>query len=93
MVPEGVRVPRLRFTRAEAEGEAIQRATEVVATLPSGKSVQCVGAFPDWTAAPSRSSKHPVAWVAIFTTPGDIMDGGELFVTVNLDTNTVGLRE
>ena len=89
-------MPRLRFTRAEAEAEAIRLATAFVASLPGAESEQCVGAVPDSMAAPSRSSKHPVAWIVIFKASqpsGVMMDGGELFIVVNLETNRVAIRD
>jgi hypothetical protein len=89
-------MPRLRFTRAEAEGEALRLATEFVAKLPGSESDRCVGIVPDAMTPQSNASKHPVVWVAIFKTPqphGEVMDGGELFVTVNLETNTVNIRD
>jgi hypothetical protein len=89
-------VPRLRFTRAEAEAEAIRLATEFVAGRPGVEPGQCVGAVPDSMAARSRCSKHPVAWVVVFKAaqpPGVVMDGGELFVRVNLETNAVASSE
>jgi hypothetical protein len=87
---------RLRFTREEAEAEAMRRASEFVSVLPGASTDQCVGAYPDTTAMRSRSSKHPVAWLVVFKTPlppGVVMDSGELFVTVNLETNVVAIRE
>jgi hypothetical protein len=44
----------------------------------------------------SRNSKHPVAWLVVFAfdpPEGSVMDGGELFVAVNLDSGTVVIRE
>jgi len=87
---------RLRFTRTEAEAEATRLASELVAVLPGASSVQCVGAYPDTTAPRSHSSKHPVNWSVVFKAPqppGVVMDGGELFVTVNLETKVVAIRE
>jgi hypothetical protein len=44
----------------------------------------------------SSVSKHPVAWIAVFghdLPDGTVMDGGELFVAVNLDSGAVAIRE
>ena len=82
----------LRFTRAEAEAEAIRLAEAFVVGLPGCASLQCVGALPDWTMPGSHASKHPVAWLVVFLSPGATMNGGELFVAVNLETNAVAIR-
>jgi hypothetical protein len=87
---------RLRFTRADAEAEATRLALEFVAGLPGCGSDRCVGAFPDTSAPRSRASKHPVAWLVVFKAPqlaGVVMDGGEMFVSVNLQTNAIAIRE
>lgn len=92
----GIHMTRLRFTRVEAEAEATRLASEFVARLPGCTTDRCVGAFPDKSAPPSPASKHPVAWLVLFkapTPPGAAMDGGELFVTVNLEAKTVAIRE
>jgi hypothetical protein len=89
-------VPRLRFTRAEAEEKAIRLATKFVAGLSGYESDRCAGAVPASSDMQSTSSKHPVVWVVMFRTPqplGIVMDGGELFVTVNLETNAVSIRD
>ncbi len=42
-----------------------------------------------------RASKHPVAWVVMYSPipPVDVVnDGGELLVTVDLESGEVGLR-
>ncbi len=42
-----------------------------------------------------EASKHPVAWVVIYAPvpPDDaVIEGGELFVAVDLESGTVGLR-
>mgnify|MGYP006969361497 CR=1 FL=1 len=87
---------RRRFTRAEAEAEATRFASEFVAGRRGCSSDHCVGAFPDATAPRGRASKHPLAWVVVFKAPqppGVVMDGGELFVAVNLETNTIAVLE
>ena len=87
---------RLRFTRADAEAEATRRATEFVAGLADSASYRCVRAYPDSSAAKSNSSKHPVAWIVVFVSvqpPGVVMDGGELFVVVNLEARVVAIRD
>jgi hypothetical protein len=87
---------RLRFSRAEAEAEATRLASEYVAGLAGTSTVRCIRAYPDATALRSHNSKHPVAWLVVFKAsqpPGVVVDGGELFVAVDLDTGAVAIRE
>lgn len=88
-------MPRLRFTRAGAEIEAIRLATAFVATMPGAGYARCIGAVADPFAPRSTSSKHPLVWSVrfVFHPPGVVMDGGELFVAVNLETRAVTTRE
>lgn len=87
---------RLRFTRTEAETQAKRLASDFVSGLPWASSYRCVHAHPDTTVPKSGASKHPVAWVVMFKSPdppGVVVDGGELFVTVNVETNAVAIAE
>ena len=89
-------MPRLRYTRAEAEAEATRRATALIARTPGLSSCRCIRALPDPFAPAGHASKHPVAWVVLFAAPlppGHVIDGGELFVNVNLETGVVTFRE
>jgi hypothetical protein len=88
-------LPRLRFTLADAEAEATRLATEFVTRLPHSASARHVRTVPDGTAPQSSSSKHPVAWCVMFVYhPLEVvMDGGELFVAVNLETKTAYIHE
>ncbi len=87
-------MPRLGFTRAEAEAEAVRLATEFVAGLPGAASARCIGASADRSRSRSATGKHPVAWSVgfVFHPPGVVMDGGELFVAVDLETKVVTTR-
>lgn len=90
------RVPRLRFTREEAEAEAIRLATEFVAGVPGAESYQCQKASPDKRQPKNLCSKHPIYWLVTFVPPpepGVVIDGGELFVSVDLETKTVAIPE
>jgi hypothetical protein len=85
---------RLRFTREQAQHEAARRASEFVSGLPNCAGFRLRGTHPDTTVSPSRNSKHPVAWLVVFAfDPPGVMDGGELFVAVNLESGGVGIRE
>jgi hypothetical protein len=88
-------LPGLRFTRRQAEAEAICLSTEFVSDLPDAASSRCIGAYADEMAPKSRSTKIPVVWVVgfVFHPPEVVMDGGELFVTVDLETKVVAIRE
>jgi hypothetical protein len=56
--------------------------------MPGTESARCIGAFADAFTQRSASSKHPVVWSVgfVFHPPDVVMDGGELFVAVNLET-------
>jgi hypothetical protein len=88
-------MPRLRFTREEAEAEATRLATEFVSGMAGAECARCLGAFPDRMMPKTSSSKHPVVWVVafVFHPPDVIVDGGEIFVTVNLQTKVAGQCE
>jgi hypothetical protein len=86
-------VARLRYTRAEAEAEATRRAEAFVAGRPDRDQLRHRGTFPDSTVPRSQSSKYPVVWVAVFAPippDGCIIDGGELFVAIDLESGSVG---
>jgi len=85
-------MPRLRFSREEAEAEARRLATEFVSCLPGVERLQCRSAMPDGLEPKSSASKHPVAWIVVFAPCQShevVMDGGELFVKVNIETKAV----
>jgi hypothetical protein len=85
---------RLRFTIAEAEREATRLATEFVAGLPDTEAARCIGTVPDPFAQKSARTKHPTVWIVtfVFHTPDVVVDGGELSVTVDLETRAVEIR-
>jgi hypothetical protein len=85
---------RLRFTREQARAEASRRAAEFVSARPTFAGARLRGAYPDTTVPRSHSCKHPVAWVAVFAFDppgGTVMDGGELFVSVDLESGAVAV--
>lgn len=87
---------RLRYSRAEAEAEATRRAERFVADRPDREVLRHCGTYPDWVVPPSPASKHPVAWVAVFAPippDGGVIDGGELFVVVDLESGSVAVRD
>lgn len=86
---------RLRYSLAEAQAEATRRAEAFVAERPDREQLRHRGTFPDTIVPPSHSSKHPVAWVVVFVPippAGDIIDGAELFVDVDLESGAVAVR-
>jgi hypothetical protein len=88
-------VVRLRLSWVEAQAEATRRAEEFVAGRPELCGLRHHGTRPDTLAVPSHASKHPVAWVAVFTPvlpAGGVMDGGEVFVAVDLESGSVAVR-
>ena len=86
---------RLRYSRAQAEAEATRRAKEYVASRPNADQLRHRGTYPDSLVRSSHGSKHPVAGVAVFAPippDGCVMDGGELFVAVDLESGAVGIQ-
>jgi hypothetical protein len=93
---EDSQVARVRYSLAEAEAEATRRAKVLVANRTDRDQLRHCGTFPDTLVPPSRASKHPVAWVAVFAwvpLNGEITDGGELSVAVDLESGSVGIRD
>jgi len=87
---------RLRFTRQQAQNEAARRASEFVSGLPGYTDFRLQGTHPDTTVPKSHNSKHPVAWLVVFRfdqRAGGVIDGGELFVAVDLESGAVAIRE
>lgn len=86
---------RIRLTRKDAAVEASRLAMEFVASLPEHSSARLVRVYPDGFVAKSPSSKHPLAWVAVFQPrhpPEEVVDGGELVVAVDLEGKTASVR-
>lgn len=81
-------VARLRYSRAEAQAEATRRAEAFVAARPDRDQWRHRGTVPN-TLVPSRTSKHSVAWVAVFASQEGRVEGGELFVAVDLASGSV----
>lgn len=56
--------------------------------------MRCLGAIPAATPQ-GASSKHPTVWSVcfVFSPPEIVMDGGELFVLVDLETEVVMERD
>jgi len=79
----------------EARDEATRRGVAFVAARPDRDNWLLRGAGSNTTVLPSRASKHPFAWVVVFAPvppEGGLIDGGELFVAVDLELGTVGIR-
>jgi hypothetical protein len=87
---------RLRFTRAEAKGEATRLATEFVQSQRNFPPHRWVSTSPSSKAsAGAGTSKHPVVWNVMFVPvmpAGTVMDGGELVVAVDLSTRLVAVE-
>lgn len=88
-------MPRLRCSREEAKLEAIRIAEEFVARRPDAHNHRILGAHPDDDAHQVGSGKTPAVWIVTFQwhIPGCTMDGGELFVRVNVQKRHAELRE
>jgi hypothetical protein len=84
---------RVRFSRAEAE--ATRRAAQFVVARAGREEWRNVCTVPDDLAPKQDSSKNPVVWVAIYAPvppEGSVIDGGELFVVVDLELDTVAVK-
>ncbi len=85
---------RLRYSLAQAEEEAIRLAEAFVALRPDRDLwiLHHRRAFPKGS---SPASKHPMTWSVMFSPnpqDGSVIDGGEMFVIVNLVTKSVELE-
>lgn len=83
---------RLKFSRPEAEAEATRLAQKIIAARSDCFTWRHLGTHPDTNALPSRGSKHPIHWIVTFAPiprGGEIIDGGELIMTVNLETGLI----
>ena len=85
---------RVRYSRAEAEAEVMRRAEALMASRPDRDQFSLRGAIPDGLSPLSRASKHPVVWSVVYAPilDGATMDGGELFVIVDLELSTIHVR-
>lgn len=87
---------RLRFTLEEAQSLAELLADNLITRQSWGSSVQRIGATPASSARQGKSSKHPTAWTVIYqmkVPQGSIIDGGEVFVEVDLESKSAILRD
>lgn len=85
---------RIRYSLAEASAEAARLATEFVAGRSDAAEWKIRFISPNTLVPPSQASKHPVAWVVTFAPlppEGSVIDGGELFVCVDLESGAVAL--
>ncbi|MCE9560864.1 MAG: hypothetical protein K8U57_02305 [Planctomycetes bacterium] len=86
---------RLRYSREEAQAEAVRRAEAFVADRADCDEWRLRMAFPNTLLSPSQASKHPVAWFVLFAPvppEGGVIDGGEMCVAVDLESGSVGLH-
>jgi Tfp pilus assembly protein FimT len=92
---EKTAVSRIRYSHEQAQAEAIRRAEAFVADRPDRDEWRLRGSHPDTSVPPSHASKHAVAWIVLFAPvppEGGVIDGGELFVAVDLESESVVLR-
>lgn len=86
---------RLRYSREQAEAEAISRAEAFLADRPDRDQWRLDGACPNTLVPRSQTSKHPAAWLVLFAPVppgGGVIDGGELLVAVDLEADTIAIR-
>jgi hypothetical protein len=85
---------RLRCTKEEAKAEAIRIATEFEHAHPNWKSFHLLSATPDNSPPRADSGKIPAVWSVVFVPriSGATIDGGELFICVNVQTKTAAQK-
>lgn len=84
---------RVRFSRAEAQAEASRRAAEFIAARTDRDCWRHLSTSPKMNGPVRPASKHPLVWLAMYAPvppDGVTIDGGELFVIVDLELGTVG---
>ena len=86
---------RVQHSKAEAQAEATRRATAFIAERDDRDYWRHISTTPDTVGPQRRTAKSPVVWVAMYAPilpSAGVIDGGELFVVVDLESDTVGLR-
>ncbi len=87
---------RLRFTLEEARDLAELLADNLIAGMSWGTTVRKIGATPASPDRQGKSSKHPTAWTVIYqikVPEGSTIDGGEVFVEIDLESKSATLRD
>ncbi|MDB5389592.1 MAG: hypothetical protein JWM11_5238 [Planctomycetaceae bacterium] len=86
---------RLRYSFEGALARAEQLAKEFAGRQTWGPLARCVGAAPAALEPQGSCSKHPTVWHVcfVFHAPDVAMDGGELFVLVDLETEAVSVLD
>jgi hypothetical protein len=86
---------RLRCTLEQAKAEAIRMASEFLQTTPAATTHRFVNARPDNSSPKVDSGKIPAVWLVMFSwspSNGEVIDGGEVFIRVNVQTKNVEYR-
>ena len=93
-IGESHSMPRLRFTYDDAKARAEQLAIAFAATQDWGDRTRLDGAGPEPLVRQGKSSKHPTVWSMRFVShrPDAVVDGGDLFVVVDLETRIVNCK-
>lgn len=83
-------MPRLRYSFEEAREAATKIALEAILGLSTTQAARLISVSPDRLSGQGHSSKHPTRWIAMFVwhDPSIILDGGETFVAVDLESNS-----
>jgi hypothetical protein len=81
---------RLRYSLEEAKQAATQIAIEAIGMVETDYPARLISVAPDRAARQGLASKHPTRWMAVFVChdPEMVLDGGETFVSVDLETRT-----
>ena len=83
-------MPRLRYSLEDAKEAATEIAIEAIRGLSTFQTARLISVSPDKLSGQGHSSKHPSRWIAMFVwhDPSVILDGGETFVAVDLESKT-----
>lgn len=89
-------MPRLRHTLEEARNLAELLADKLIASTSWGSSLQSLGASPATLDTQGNSSKHPTRWIVTCKPrlpQGSTVDGGEVFVSLDLESESATFRD
>lgn len=87
---------RLRYSLEEAREQAELLADQLVAETSWTDTVQRTGAFASSLDRQGKSSKHPTVWTVVYQLrppQGTTIDGGEVFVKVDLEDESAAFHD
>jgi len=81
---------RLRYSLEEAKLAASKIANDAIQGLDAFRSASLISVTPDRVVPQGTSSKHPTRWIAMYVChdPNVVLDGGETFGVIDLESQT-----